>query len=592
MGRQETIGFVLIFGVLMVWMWMNSPTAPAPQTQTYQELIADSVHAKQQKQAAEKKIDTEKSSTSQFFTTRTLGEEKILVIETDLFSAEITTKGGSVRKWELKGYKTWNGEQVQLVDFERGGDYSLLFTTSDGRLVNTRDLYFNGSYAKWQKVNLSGEQEYEVSVILPSSNGGSITKTYRFKNGKHGFDTEYTLSGLSGVIANFEYQVMWENGVRYAEENSVDESTFAVAYVHAGGELIEVDAAHGPDVTQKDMTGIVDWVATRSKYFAVAIIPTPGESDGAFIEGRSSQLPDKGVVERYSVAVKMPYRGEFQEKRGFTVFLGPLDFGILKGYERNLESIMSLGWVWIVRPISVYVLLPLLSFLHSFIANWGLVIIVFSLIIKIVLHPLTKSSMKAMKKMQSLQPMMTEIKEKHKDDPAKTNRAIMNLYKEYGVNPAGGCLPLLLQFPILIALYSVFIGAIELRQSSFFWWIDDLSIPDTLVSLPFELPLFGMKNISGLALLMGITMFIQQKMTIKDPRQKMMIWLMPIMMTLLFNAFPSGLNLYYFVFNLLSIGQQMFMNRQPDEPLRKVERKPGKGGFFGKVTKDLPRFRK
>ncbi len=592
MGRQETIGFILIFVVLMVWMWVQSPTPPPPQTQSHQELINDSVRVKQQQTPVEKKTDAEKPSTSHFFATRTSGEEKVLILETDLFKAEITTKGGLIRKWELKKYKTWNGEPVQLVDFDSGGDYSLLFATTDGKLVNTRDLYFDARYAKWQRVSLTGEQEYEISFVLPSSRGGNITKTYRFKNGKYGFDTEYAFSGLSGVIANFEYQVVWENGLRYAEENSVDESTFAAAYVHTGGELIEVDAVHGTDRTQKDMAGTVDWVATRNKYFGVAIIPTPGESDGAFIEGKSSNLPERGVFESYSVAVKIPYKGEAQEKRRFTVFLGPLDYGILKEHDRNLESIMSLGWVWIVRPISVYVMLPLLSFLHSFIANWGLVIIVFSLIIKVVLHPLTKSSMKAMKKMQSLQPMMNEMREKYKDDPAKMNKAIMNLYKEYGVNPAGGCLPLLLQFPILIALYNVFRAAIELRQSSFFWWIDDLSIPDTLVSLPFELPLFGMKNISGLALLMGITMFIQQKMTIKDPRQKMMVWLMPIMMTLLFNAFPSGLNLYYFVFNLLSIGQQMLMNRQPDEPPRKVEKKRDKGGIFGKVTKDLPRFRK
>jgi YidC/Oxa1 family membrane protein insertase len=236
-------------------------------------------------------------------------------------------------------------------------------------------------------------------------------------------------------------------------------------------------------------------------------------------------------------------------------------------------------------------MLPLLSFLHWFIPNWGIVIIVFSVIIKIVLHPLTKSSMKSMKKMQALQPMMNEMREKYKDDPAKMNQAIMNLYKEYGVNPAGGCFPLLLQFPILIALYNVFRAAIELRQSSFVWWINDLSIPDTLISLPFELPLVGMKNISGLALLMGITMFIQQKMTVKDPRQKAMVWLMPIMMTILFNAFPSGLNLYYFVFNLLSIGQQMLMNKQDSEPLRKVDQKKRSQGIFGRVTKDLPRFK-
>lgn len=589
MGRQETLGFILIFVVLMAWMWMNTPTPPPPQPQPT-EAIADTV----QKVVPGKKEATipEVDNVGEFFSRRAQGVEKILIIDTDLFTAEISSKGGRIRKWELKKFKTWRGDPVQLVDFDSGGDYSLLFTTSDGKLVNTRHLYFDLDYRPWQRVRLSGDETFEVQLTLPSANNGRLVKTFRFKNGEYGFESEYTFAGLANVIANYEYQVVWENGLRYAEENSVDESAFAAAYVHAGGELTSLDATHAGQPVERNMAGSIDWVATRNKYFGLAIMPQPGMSEGAFLGGEQRPMPDRGVYEQYNVAVKMPFRATLEEKASFRVFLGPLEYGLLASYDNNLESIMDLGWVWIVRPISVYVMLPLLSFLHWFIPNWGIVIIVFSIIIKIVLHPLTKSSMKSMKKMQALQPMMNEIREKHKDDPAKMNQAIMNLYKEYGVNPAGGCLPLLLQFPILIALYNVFRAAIELRQSSFVWWITDLSTPDTIVSLPFELPLVGMKNVSGLALLMGITMYIQQKMTIKDPRQKMMVWMMPILMTLLFNAFPSGLNLYYFVFNLLSIGQQMLMSKQDNEPLRKVDPKKRQQGIFGRVTRDLPRFKR
>ena len=197
-----------------------------------------------------------------------------------------------------------------------------------------------------------------------------------------------------------------------------------------------------------------------------------------------------------------------------------------------------------------------------------------------------------MRKMQALTPMMNEIREKYKDDPQKMNQQVMNLYKEYGVNPASGCLPLLLQMPILFALYSVFRSSIELRQAHFVWWITDLSVPDSILDLPMTIPFFGVSAISGVALAMGITMFVQQKMSVTDPRQKAMIYMMPVLMTLLFNGFPSGLNLYYFVFNVLSIGQQMFFNRQhADEPLRKVEPKKGGGGFMGKITKDLPKLK-
>jgi YidC/Oxa1 family membrane protein insertase len=237
-------------------------------------------------------------------------------------------------------------------------------------------------------------------------------------------------------------------------------------------------------------------------------------------------------------------------------------------------------------------MLPLFSGLHFLLSNWGLVIIAFSILIKIALHPLTRSSMRSMQRMQKLQPLMEEIKAKYKDDPQKMNQAVMGLYKEYGVNPMGGCLPILLQLPIMYALYAVFRSAIDLRQASFIGWIKDLSIPDVAFTLPFPLPLVGIQEVSGIALLMGITMFLQQKMTVKDPQQKMMVWMMPIMMTFLFNGFPSGLNLYYAVFNVLSIGQQFIVNKRgEDEPLRKVEQKKKKGGIF-RLVKDMPRLNK
>ncbi|MCE1166199.1 MAG: membrane protein insertase YidC, partial [Bacteroidetes bacterium] len=214
--------------------------------------------------------------------------------------------------------------------------------------------------------------------------------------------------------------------------------------------------------------------------------------------------------------------------------------------------------------------------LHMFIPNWGLVIIIFAIVLKIVLNPLTKKQMQSMKKMGALNPKITAIKEKYKDDPQKMNSAVMKLYKDEGINPMGGCLPLLLQLPILYALFGVFRSTIELRQAEFIWWIKDLSAPDVLFHLPFKIPLFGIDQISGLATLMGITMFIQQKMTVTDPKQKSMVYLMPIMLTLLFFSFPSGLNLYYFMFNLLSIAQQYYTThiRPPKEDEIKKPSKP------------------
>jgi len=303
---------------------------------------------------------------------------------------------------------------------------------------------------------------------------------------------------------------------------------------------------------------------------------------------------DNGIIESYGIALRMPFTGGAAETVAVRLFVGPLDHKLLKSYENGLENIMSLGWAWVIRPLAEYVFLPLFIGIHYVVPNWGFVIIIFSIIIKIALHPLTRSSMKSMKKMQALQPMIKEIQEKHKDDPTKMGQAVTGLYKEYGVNPAGGCLPMLLQMPIMYALYAMFRSAIDLRQAAFVGWITDLSVPDVLFSLPFHLPLFGIKDLSGIALLMGITMFVQQKMTVmSDPRQKMMAWMMPIMFTLLFNSFPSGLNLYYAVFNVLAIVQQYWTNKQhEEEPLRKVEqKKKSRGGIF-KYVKDIPRLKR
>jgi YidC/Oxa1 family membrane protein insertase len=599
MDKQTTLGFILIGIVLIVWMWMQAPPPRQLPPGKLDSLRKSEVTAKES-------LFTEQPPLSQriaqspatpeglgkYFAHLGAGTEKILVVKTNRYTAEITTKGALIRKWELHDYTSWDNHPVQLVDFDHGGDYSILFTSSDGKLINTRTLYFESDFPGWKTVELKEGETFSVDLVLPIANDKKIIKHLTFTNGKYGFDTEIKFENMADVISNFEYQVTWENGLRYAEQNSVDESNFAMAYAYSGGELTEVDASKVGEVARRDINGATGWVATRNKYFALALLPEEGKCQGAYLEGVRLQQPDKGVKENYTLALKMPLKGSSEETAKFTMFLGPLDFAVVKSYDRGLDQIMSLGAAWIIRPISEYVMIPLFQFLHMFIPNWGFVIIVFSIIIKLALHPLTKTSMTSMKKMQALQPMMNEIKEKYKDDPQKMNQSVMNLYKEYGVNPAAGCLPMILQMPILFALYSVFRAAIELRHAHFIGWIHDLSIADTIVTLPFTIPFFAITQVSGLALAMGVTMFLQQKMTVTDPRQKAMVWMMPVMMTLLFNSFPSGLNLYYFVFNVLSIGQQMWITkRHGEEPLRKVDPKKKAGGIMARLTKDLPKLK-
>ena len=590
MDKQTIGGFLLIALVLMIWMWIQVPP-PGSKTTTRVDSTKQETHVKEVSPAPSPVVpkETGRDSLGKFFSHLAAGREKVVTIKTDLYTAEISTKGGLIRSWELTRFKTWRHDPVELVDYDHGGDFSILFTTSDGRLINTRNLDFTGTFPR--SIELSGDDTYTIDLILPVSETKRLTKRYVFTNGKYSFSTTMIFENLEDVIANYEYQIVWEHGLNYAERNSVNESSYAKAYAFSGGELAEIDATSASEPANRDFNGATSWVATRNKYFAVAMLPEDGNCQGVYMHGEHHPQPDKGVKETYSIGLKMPFKGGAVEKSTLTVFIGPLDFAIVKSYGRNLENIMTLGAAWIIRPITEYVMIPLFTFLKMLIPNFGIVIIVFSIIIKVVLHPLSRTSMQSMKKMQALQPMMEEIRQKHKDDSQKMNQQLMNLYKEYGVNPAAGCLPLIIQLPILYALYSIFSSSIELRQAEFVAWITDLSVPDIVATLPVAIPIFSITEVSGLALAIGVTMFVQQKMTVTDPRQKTMVWMMPILMTLLFNGFPSGLNLYYFVFNLLSIAQQSLVNkRHAQEPLRKVDPKKSAGGILGRLTKDLPKL--
>ncbi|MDI6767454.1 MAG: membrane protein insertase YidC [Bacteroidota bacterium] len=597
MDKNVIIGFVLIGLVLMVWMWLNAPQPNALQnlqdtlSTQYQRNTIETIKEKKDQDYLTRKIQTGSQDTlGKYFSHLKKGEKKIIVIETKNYRAEIATNGAAIKSWILNKYLTWDKHPIDLINSPESGEFHLIFYTADGKVINTKDLIFEVNKSTKRLNSLLDGDSTKIEFVLNVSPQSRIFKTFIFYGDLYSCDISYRFEGMERIISNFAYQVTWESGIRYVEHNSVEESNSAKTFAYVGGELSELDATNFNEVVKdSNISGRVTWIATRNKYFTVAIVPRGKESKRAYLEGNRERLPDEGARENYNMALEMPFMGNSVESDRFTVYLGPIDLDIIKEYKIDLDKIMSLGAVWIIRPISEYFIIPLFKFLRMFIPNYGVVLIVFSIILKIILHPLTKASMKSMQKMQALQPMMTEIREKYKDDPQKMNQQVMRLYKEYGVNPAGGCLPLLLQLPILYALWSVFSSAIELRQASFVWWITDLSVPDVITKLPFRLPIFNINEISGLALLMGITMFIQQKMTVKDPRQKMMVWMMPILMTLLFNAFPSGLNLYYFVFNLLSIAQQAWINKKhKGEPLRKVEPKKSSGGWIAKIAKDLP----
>lgn len=594
MDKKSVIGFVAIALILMVWMYMNTPNPEELQRQK----PVDTTHVQNdiKKTLPEKKAVEEPPPASPlkrnkplvanldsvygaYFAHLAKGVEKTVTIETDKFIVVFSSKGGGIHRFILKDFFTWNKNPVQLIDWKRGSDFHLLFSTSEGKVIDTRELYFRFDKIKeGDTLRLTGSDSISFELVLPVvGDSAAIIQRFTVRNGRYDVGCVVEMRNMGNIIANYEYQVMIHSP-NLTEQRSDMEATYAEAYAMIGDTKESIDATSKEEMEQKSFGGSVHWAGIRNKYFMNAVIVDKGYSaDGVYLEGISVPLPNEGSRKLYTASLKIKYTGDAREEMPFLLFFGPLEYDLLTQYKVGLEEAMSFGWAWVVRPFTEYLMMPLFVFLHTFIPNYGVVLVVISLLIKIVLYPLTKKSMQSMRKMQALQPMMSEMKEKYKDEPQKLNSEMMKLYKEYGVNPMGGCLPMVFQMPILYALFVLFNTTIELRQQPFILWIKDLSQPDIIFHLPEKLPLIGIQDFSGLAILMGITMFIQQKMSVKDPRQKAMVYVMPVMFTLLFNGFPAGLNLYYFMFNLLSIGQQWLINkRHEDEPLRKVNKKKKK----------------
>jgi YidC/Oxa1 family membrane protein insertase len=598
MDKQTTLAFILIGAVLIIWLYMNTPEPveqPPVQRDTTSVVQKDTLPVVP-KDTVLKETEEPAQLGKYFSSSEGVGE--IITVENELVKFELTTKGANFTKYFLKDFNNWysvdddenspiHDSKVQLINYTRGDALDLAFVTSDGKAIRTSDLMFDFGNSE-RDFKISGNDSLRLEFTLKSAGGGSIKKSYTIYGNQYGMRTDVELSGMQNTISNNTYDLVWESGIRFVEVNSIDEANFANASVFYGGEQVIVDASDPGETIEKDFTGRVDWLGIRNKYFSVIISPENTDIEGAYIKGTKSSYQNTGVREFYSGRLIIPFRNTEYEKRSFTVYVGPVDYDILKAYNKNFEAIVDFGSFFglkfIVRPIAEFVLLPLFTFLHTFIPNYGFVIIVFSLIIKFVLYPLTKSSYQSMKKMQMLQPKMAEIKEKYKDDPQKMNKETMGLYSTYGINPAGGCLPLLLQMPIFVALWGLFQVAIDLRQQPFIFWIQDLSRPDIIFHIPFKLPLFGIDQVSGLALLMGITTFVQQKMSVKDPKQQSLVYIMPVFLTLMFMSFPSGLNLYYFMFNVFSIAQQYYINhKHSDMVLEPVKKTKKSGGFMDRI---------
>jgi YidC/Oxa1 family membrane protein insertase len=339
------------------------------------------------------------------------------------------------------------------------------------------------------------------------------------------------------------------------------------AYAMLGEDKEEYDV---DDQAEISYSGTTKWISTRNKYFALFIIPLAEDGVSARFSGMNITESDHIVNRLYSIGLGMKFSpGKAQD---FKLYIGPTDYTLLASYEENLNVIVEWGWA-IFRPFTKAIFYTF-RFLYDVIPNYGWVIIVFALLVKLLLWPLTHKSYVGMQKMKEVMPRQKALQEKYKGNPTKLQQEMMKLYKEVGYNPLSGCLPMLIQIPILFPIYQVFRESIDLRQAPWFGWIHDLSLPDTIYIARTGLPLIGDFNINPLPIIMTILTFVQQKVAPMTPmgdttdpaqrfNQKFMMYGMPILFYFLFNNFSSGLVLYWTIFNVLTMVQQLYLTPKP-----------------------------
>ncbi|MFZ9813924.1 MAG: membrane protein insertase YidC [Candidatus Kapaibacteriota bacterium] len=580
LDKRSIIGFVLISLILTGWiLWMSTTQRQVNQTETKK------VESKQLPNSAK---EAKKNATGTISSGNgNAQQEDFIRIETDLIKIMISTKGGSIARWEMKNYTSWHdktypGVPVQMI-YRGQREGTISYVNNDGKKVDGKSMHFQFTNDK-RSYTLKGNESITITAIHEIAPGSAIVKSFTISGNSYACKTEVELRNMEQYMPQRTYDLNWKGGLKFQEQNSVDESNTSIALTSVNGTIDEFDATEYAQPTSVQSAGEIDYVATRTMYFVAAIIPAKKDPNGmAFMEGIKEGAPNEGHLEKYSLAYRNRYKGGVQ-KDAFTLYIGPQIYDTLQAYglEKTINFGTFYGVKWLVAPIGEYVILPTLSFLHTFISNYGIVIILFSFLMKIVLQPFSASQMKSMQKMKAVQPLLQKVQEKYKDDRTALSQETMKIYSEYGINPAGGCLPMIMQMPILISLWSVLSSWMDIRHQHFFGWISDLSAPDVILDLGFKLPLFQVDKLSGLALLMGIAMFIQQKMTVTDPNQKSMVYIMPIMFTFMFSGFPSGLNVYYFVFTILGILQQVWITKFSKNKitLEDLKRAPKKEGWF------------
>jgi len=478
------------------------------------------------------------------------GEEKLATLENEYLKIIFSSKGAMMKSVEVKGYSTHEMQPLLLFDGDENLN-NLQFFIQNNRTINTKDLYFQ-----------TEEKSGEVIFRLAADDNSFIEQRYAFHpEKKYVVDYSIRMTGFDNIIPrNTSYlNFFLKRNLRQLEQNKDNENRYTAAYYKYINDDVS-NLSERSDASESLSTSF-SWISFKQQFFNTTLISKEGFYKGTL---KSSLMKAPGYLKTMEASITLPFKGEPQQTYTMNWYLGPNHYKTLRSLEIGLDNlVMVTGFMSWVSPINKWLIIPVFNWLESFNLNYGLIILILTLLIKIILFPLSYKSFKSMAMMKALQPELNELREKYKDDQQKFAAEQWKLFQSAGVNPLGGCLPQLLQFPILIAMYYFFPTSIELRHESFLW-AHDLSTYDSILNLPFTIPFYG-NHVSLFTLLMTVSSIIyaltQPQMATTQPGMKYMPYIFPIMLLPLFNSFPAALTYYYFLTNITGWLQQWITKR-------------------------------
>jgi YidC/Oxa1 family membrane protein insertase len=493
------------------------------------------------------------------FSSSAAGENEFITLENNKVELKIALKGGRVYSARLKEYRTH--DSLPLILFS--GDSTVFgfnFFTADNKAVQTNNLFFKS--VSDQKSFVVGSSPQSVSLRLMAAEDKYIEYKYTLAPDKYMVDFDVAFKSMEGIIAGNQNSLtlQWEMYVPQQEKGRQNEEQYSnIRYKYYQDDVFDLKNRQSKEVEKLDITTKLSWIAFQDQFFSSAIITNDFFLNGAISSTKT--LTSEKYIRYYTSEVGVPFNPSASNAISMKLYYGPNSITVLKKEGLELDKLVFLGKN-IIGWINRFAIIPIFNWLDNFIGNYGLIILILTIIIKIVLFPLTFKSYQSTAKMQVLKPQVEELGKKFpkKEDAMKKQQATMDLYKRAGVNPMGGCLPMLLQMPILFAMFRFFPVSIELRQEHFLW-ATDLSTYDSILTLPFTIPMYG-NHVSLFTLLMTASTLLTMKMTgstpgSDQPGMKLMMYMMPVMFMLILNNFSSGLTYYYFLANMITYGQNI-----------------------------------